>query len=308
MAPTARATAAVNIAGALSPRSSPITKATTASATITTVSSELKRESLLVSGVARTVAPGRAVDAAQLGALRRGHDQAAPRPGPHQAAGVEHVGAVGHPDGGLEHRVRLADGRGLPGQAGLVDEELGRVDDAEVGGHLLARLQRDEVAADQVLGRDGAVLPGTHDAGLAPDHRPQAVEGGEGLRLLDEADQRVDQDHAQDDRGVDVLTEQQRRQGGSQEDVDQRVVELEEHAPQERVAPCLRQGVGTVAGQAVDRDRLVQAAVPVAAQVGDDLLDGESVVVALRTGVEGAGVRQLVRPGSRPWGPRPRAR
>jgi hypothetical protein len=85
--------------------------------------------------------------------------------------------------------------------------------------------------------------------------------------------------------------------GGAEDRVHQR----QSRTHDARLAPA-------VAGKAVDRDRLVEAVVPVAAEAGDDLLDGESVVVALRTGVEGAGVRQLVRPGSRPWGPRPRAR
>ena len=57
MAPTARATAAVNMGAALSPRRRPTAKATAANPTITTVSSELKRVSLAVRGVARTVAP-----------------------------------------------------------------------------------------------------------------------------------------------------------------------------------------------------------------------------------------------------------
>ena len=57
IAPTASATAAMNISLALSPRARPITKVTAASATITTVSTLLTRASLRVSGVAGTSAP-----------------------------------------------------------------------------------------------------------------------------------------------------------------------------------------------------------------------------------------------------------
>ena len=52
IAPTAKATAAVNISSAASPRTTPTANVTTASATMTTVSQALNLASLRVSGVA----------------------------------------------------------------------------------------------------------------------------------------------------------------------------------------------------------------------------------------------------------------
>ncbi len=57
------------------------------------------------------------------------------------------------------------------------------------------------------------------------------------LRFLDESDDRVQQDHADDDRGVDDLVQQARGQRRRKEEVDKRLVELKQEL-NERTSPA----------------------------------------------------------------------
>ena len=62
--------------------------------------------------------------------------------------------------------------------------------------------------------------PATDDPGVGPGHRIQGLQRCVGAGLLDVADGGVDEDHAEDHRGVDRLTEQGSHPGGGQQDVD----------------------------------------------------------------------------------------
>src|SRR3546814_1387952 len=64
--------------------------------------------------------------------------------------------------------------------------------------------------------------------------------------LFRSADDRIDHDHSDDHGGVDIVPEQPGGGRGRQQEIDQRVVELDQE-PQDRVtASALRQRVGSV--------------------------------------------------------------
>ncbi len=153
----------------------------------------------------------------------------------------------------------LPDGNRFPGQRRLLNPQRLGLGQSEIGRHLVARLQEDDVARNQGVRRHHAAPAGAHHARLEREHLADRGERPLRLALLHEADERVDEDDARDDAAVHPLAEQRRDQGGPQQDVDQDAVELEQQA-HERPAPLgRRQPVGSEALQTLGRLRLAQA-------------------------------------------------
>jgi hypothetical protein len=141
-----------------------------------------------------------AADAADLGVVGAGHDHAPALAKDHQGAGVSHAGPVA--DGGLGgdrgrgffHRFRFArEGR-------LLDAQVAGLDQAQVGGDLVSR--RPAAPSRRAPGprrRSPAAGPSRMTVALEREHVADGVQGLFGLALLDEANQGVDEHHAQDD-------------------------------------------------------------------------------------------------------------
>ena len=106
------------------------------------------------------------------------------------------------------------------------------MDEAQIGRHPVARLQEHEVARHQLFGRYGEALAAADRYRLWREHVPDRIERPLGLALLDEAEHGVDHDDAQDHRRVDPVRERGGHRSGSQQDVDQHVVELGEEPAQ----------------------------------------------------------------------------
>jgi hypothetical protein len=70
--------------------------------------------------------------------------------------------------------------------------------EAQVGGHLVACLQQHDVAGHQLLGGHSAPLPVAQHQRPGREHVADGVQGLLGLALLDEADDGVDEHHAED--------------------------------------------------------------------------------------------------------------
>ena len=84
---------------------------------------------------------------------------------------------------------------------------------SEIGRHLVARLQEDDVARDEGVRRHHAAPAGADHARLEREHLADRGERPLRLALLREADERVDEDHARDDAAVHPLAEQRGDQG-----------------------------------------------------------------------------------------------
>ena len=75
----------------------------------------------------------------------------------------------------------LGDRDGLPGQGRLVDLDLGKLQQTQVGRHLVTGLDSHQVTGHELVGREGARVRVAHDSRLGAHHRPQRVERGLGL-------------------------------------------------------------------------------------------------------------------------------
>ena len=118
----------------------------------------------------------------------------------------------------LRDEVRLA------GQLRLVDLEPA-LDEAPVDDELIARLDGEEVADDELLGVHLADLPGTHDLRRRPRQQGDAVERLLGANLLDDADDDVRADDGQRDERVEGSTHEHE---GDAEDEEHVVDERED--------------------------------------------------------------------------------
>ena len=104
--------------------------------------------------------------------------------------------------------------------------QVGAFDQPEVGGNIAAGVNEDDVAGDQVFRVD---LPNFAVASDQCARRCQLLEGGDcffRLVLLNHADSGVQKNDQQDDCGVGVFADKQRDDRGSQQDVDQHVLQL----------------------------------------------------------------------------------
>jgi hypothetical protein len=189
-------------------------------------------------------------DPAGLGAIAGGDDDAHSCPKGHMGAGEGHAEAITDAGGGVDGD-RALDGRdGLAGEGGLVDLEVADLDQAEVGGDGVARLEVDEVADDEGLGADTAAAAVAEHVGLGDDHRVEGSDRLLGAVLLEEADHSVDEDDGADDQGVDVVAEERGDDGGGDEDDDERLDELIEEAAEGGLTPAGGHPVGAVATEA----------------------------------------------------------
>jgi hypothetical protein len=124
-----------------------------------------------------------------------------------------------------------------------------RAQQTKIRGHAIARLDQHDLAGHDVLGSDC-------DTPAVTDHRrariDQVLDRLERLlrpALLDEADQRVDQHDAEDDERIDEVADDAGECRRAEQDVDQRIVELQEQAQHGTARLRLRQPVSSMRRQ-----------------------------------------------------------
>jgi hypothetical protein len=105
-----------------------------------------------------------------------------------------------------------------------------RFDHPQVGGHLVTRLQENDVAGDKVGPIHGNPPPIAQYCGLRRKHAPDRRHRRLGLALLNEADHRIRQHHGQDHAGIDPMLQGSCHYRSTDQHIDQHIVEL----PQER--------------------------------------------------------------------------
>ncbi len=119
------------------------------------------------------------------------------------------VAAAGGAEAAREQGVAvgLEDEVGLTGEERLVDLEPALAAHAPVDDYLVAGAQAEQVADHDLRGVDLALGAVAHDRRLGARQDRDAVDGALGADLLKEADERVGQDHADGDEGVEVAAE-----------------------------------------------------------------------------------------------------
>jgi hypothetical protein len=130
---------------------------------------------------------------------------------------------------------RLGRRGALAGQRRLVDLQRARRDDAPVRRHLVPGGDQDDVADDELLGRDLRLLAAAPHPRGRLHHRLQGVHRALGLALLAQADDRVQQrQQDQQHRRAPLLDRQRHDGGGDQDDLHIAAVLVEEAPPRGR--------------------------------------------------------------------------
>lgn len=103
-----------------------------------------------------------------------------------------------------------------------------------------------EVAGDEVFGGDGLFLSVAGDGGLGGEHSGEGSQRLFGFSFLEKADEGVEDDHGENDPGVDPVIQQGGDHGGGEQDVNEDVVELQQEAAKGSDPVLDGQGVGSV--------------------------------------------------------------
>ncbi len=169
----------------------------------------------------------------------------------HQRAGVGHASAVA--DHGLrgDRRDVLFHGLRFAGQRGFIDAQLARLEQAQIGGHFVAGGEQHDVADYHLFRRDLAALAVAQHRRIERQHVADGVQRALGLAFLDHADDGVDQHHANDHAAIHPMGEQCGDQRGSQQHVDEDVVELAGETDQQAVMRCGGQQIRAMELQAL---------------------------------------------------------
>ena len=120
------------------------------------------------------------------------------------------VAFVGHGVGGF------VDGDRLAGERRLFRPQVLDVDEAKVRRDLVARFEQHDVARHQLLGRDHARFAIAQGPRLGGQHVADRIQRLLRLALLNEAEQPIDDDDAENDRGVEPQAEHQLDEPGGQ--------------------------------------------------------------------------------------------
>ena len=113
------------------------------------------------------------------------------------------------------------------------------MDEAQIGGYPIARLQKHQIAGHQLFGWHCQALAAADRYGLWREHVPDGIQRPLGLAFLDKAEHRVDHDDAQDHSRVNPVRQRGRDCRGAKQNVNQHVVELGEQSPERPRPPHL---------------------------------------------------------------------
>jgi hypothetical protein len=178
----------------------------------------------------------------------------------------------------------LLDGHRLTGQARLVDLQLATMEQPQVSGHFVARLQENDVAGDEDAGSHALRLPGSHDRRLAVERLGKGQNGLDGARFLEEADEGVREHDTEDHRGVDPLLQRGRDEGGSEQDVDEGLMELKEKTDERALRLPLRKAIRSETLLAMFEFEGVETVVGVRLEKLEDFAESEMMPVLSEDG------------------------
>jgi hypothetical protein len=131
----------------------------------------------------------------------------------------------------------------------LVDQQPPRPQQAQVRRHAVPRLQEHHISRDEVSDRHAHAAAVAQHVGVRRDQAPNGGQCVLCLALLQEADDRIDEHHRGDHRGIEPMPQQSRGHGSSQQRIDECAVELGEESSHGMASWRRPQRVGTVDGQ-----------------------------------------------------------
>ena len=168
------------------------------------------------------------------------------RPAGDRGVHVHHVGPVAQRHAGFPDRGRaLRDRQALPGQLGLGDLQRRRLQQPAVSRNDVTRRYRDDIAGDQLSGRDLRLLAVAPHPGRDDHHLLERGDGGLGLALLLQAENRVAQrQQDQQDAGSQLPEGEEAEDPGREQDDLHGVGVLPDEREPARLCPARGQLVG----------------------------------------------------------------
>ena len=191
----------------------------------------------------------KAADTADLCSGAGRHHQSARGTLRHQRARPQHRAAVAERDIHSDRIDALFHGDGFPGQDRLLRRKTPRLQQPQIGGHLVARLQQHDVPGDEFRAVHRYPQAVAQNVGPGREHLPDRGHRRFGLAFLEEADRRIGQHDRQDHPGVHPVLQRPGDHRRADEDVDQHVVELSREAQQRTARLHLGQPIGPVGRQ-----------------------------------------------------------
>ena len=189
-------------------------------------------------------------NAAGFGGVRRGDDQAVALAGNHAGAGIGHVAAVGKLGVVRQLGVVLVDRCRFAGQRRLNGAQSFAGNDAQVGRYLVAGAEPDHIARYQMHRVHAPPPAGAKHRDIGCHRARQCCQRGFGLAFLQVADDRVHDDHAENDRGVDPFAKNRSGDSGADQYQHQGFLELPQETAQRAAPGLFAQAVRAVAQQA----------------------------------------------------------
>ena len=139
----------------------------------------------------------------------------------------------------------LFPGHRLACQGEIVGGQLPALDQSQVSGHCGTLFQDDDIAGDELLRIQFQYLAVAHSPGAAPDHQFQSFEQSLGVKFLIEADGGIDQDNGEQDTRTAQIAQVPGQGGGDKEHCNERIPELMNEQPVERLATGFPQLIGS---------------------------------------------------------------
>ena len=170
--------------------------------------------------------PDQGRNVADLGVGSSRHHDPGGLPGGDKRSRVKHAKTVAERCVGGDRILRLVHRQRFARQDRFVHQQVTRLRQAQICGGLVARLHDHDIAGHNLTGVDLVACAATQNRGMWRDHVADRVERGFRLAFLHEAYNRVDQDDREDDRHIDVMTQEARRSRSGQQEIDQQIVEL----------------------------------------------------------------------------------
>ncbi len=161
-----------------------------------------------------------------------------PRPAPPATSVPLKAMQVRSPRGGIggDGFSGLLNRNGFAGKDSFLDPEPGRLNQPQIGGNLLARLQKHDTTRHHLGVVDAAARAIAQNRGAGRDHLADGLHRLLGAALLDKADHRVGDDNRQDHSRIDHMPETGGDDCGTEKDVDQHIMEMRQEA-QDRATP-----------------------------------------------------------------------
>ena len=194
-------------------------------------------------------------------------------------AGEQHIAAIAEPGVAFDWSELFRHRHALAGQRRLVGLQVRHLDEAGIRRNLVTGLDQDNVAGDDVMGRDALPIAIADDRGLRRSQRHQRADRFLRAGLLDEPEHGVEYDDSHDDdcfvgQGAFARVLQHpfdhRNHNGDQQDDHQEIFELFKQPFPPRRFRCAFQPIVSVLLQALLHLGRAQAALSVGAERRDD--------------------------------------